>query len=250
MQEQGPRHLPAAQVARGRRPPRMTGKAGSGAGDDLGHFGDDGGVDARFGGRVLERELAVQPGQLTLERLERDRQAGPAFGEVVLPVPPAADKLSVVPAGLDEVVGDGQVDGGFAARLRGQPVVGVGGRIRQPGVQHDELGAVFPGLGDALSVRVEVVPGFQVGADQVDDLGVGVIRAGPVDTHPELEPGPAAAGAHVGVGVVAVNTPAGQDPLGVPVLARPAEVDHDLVVPFLLAARRAVRRWRPAPRPR
>jgi hypothetical protein len=112
-------------------------------------------------------------------------------------------------------------------------VVGVGGGVGQPGVKHDHLGAVGAGLSDPLGVRVEVVPGFQVGADQVDDLGVGVIGAGPVDTHPELEPSPAAGRAHVGVGVVPVHAPARQHPLGEPVLPRAADVDHDLVLPAL-----------------
>ena len=131
------------------------------------------------------------------------------------------------------MVRDGQVDRGLAARPRGQPVVRVGGGVGQPGIQHDHLGAVGPGLRDPLGVRVEVVAALQVGADQVDDRGVGVVRAGPVDAHPELEAGPAAAGADVGVRVVPVDAPAGQHPFGVPVLTWPAEVHHDLVAPSL-----------------
>ena len=232
-EEQRARHLPSAQVAGGRRPPRVTGEAGPRPRDDAGGLGQDCLVDAGFGRGEAERELGVQPGQDLLERLEGDRHARMAGREVLGPVPPAAHELPVVGLRLDQVVRDGQVDSGLAARLRGQPVVRVGGRVGQPGVQHDHLRAVLPRLRDALGVRVEVVPALQVGADQVDDLGVRVVGAGPVDPHPELEPGPAAAGADVGVRVVAVDAPAGQDPFGVPVLARPADVHHDLVAASL-----------------
>ena len=176
---------------------------------------------------------AYSPARISSNASKVTGTSGVARRQVFGPVPPAPHELAVVTAGLDQVVGDGQVDGGLAARLRRQPVVGVGGGVGQPGVQHDHLRAAGPCLGDPLRVRVEVVPGLQVGADQVDDLGVRVVGAGPVDPHPELEPGPATAGAHVGVRVVAVDAPAGQHPLGVPVLAGPADVDHDLVVPLL-----------------
>ena len=241
-QEQGPRHLPAAEVPGGGRPPGMAGKARPGARDNVGDLREHSGVDPGLGGGILEGEPGVQLAQGVLERLERRRQVRAALRQVLLPVPPPADELGVVPAGADQVAGDGQVHRRLAARLRGQPVVGVGGGVGQPGVQHDHLRAVLAGLGDPLRVRVEVVPGLQVRADQVDDLRVGVIGAGPVNAHPELEPGPAAAGAHVGVGVVAVDAPAGQHPLGVAVLAGAAQVHHDLVVASLLQGRADPRR--------
>ena len=232
-EEQRAGHLPAAEVARGRRPPRVAGEPVARAGHHRGDLREHACVQPGFGRGELEGEVRVQPGQDLLERLEGDRRARVAFGQVLGPVPPAAHELPVVGPGLDQVVRDGQVDRGLAARPRGQPVVRVGGGVGQPGVQHDHLGAVGPGLGDALRVRVEVVPALQVGADQVDDRGVRVVRAGPVDAHPELEPGPAAAGADVGVRVVAVDAPAAQHPFGIPVLTWPAEVHHDLVAPSL-----------------
>lgn len=86
------------------------------------------------------------------------------------------------------------------------------------------------GLGDALGVRVEVVACLQVGAYQVDDLGIGVVGARPVRTGPELVAGAAGTRADVRVRVVAVYPPAGEHPLGEPVLSWPAEVHHDLVL--------------------
>src|SRR6185295_16519757 len=88
-------------------------------------------------------------------------------------------------------------------------------------------------LHDALGVRIEVVAGLQVRGDQQDDLGAGVVGAGPVDAAPELVAGARARGADVGVRVVAVHSPGGQDALGEAVLARPADVVHDLALAAL-----------------
>ena len=201
--------------------------------DDLRDLGEHAGVDPGLGGRELEGELGVQARQDRLERLEGGRLVRVACLQVLGPVPPPADELAVVTPGLDEVPRHGEIDRGLAAGYRREPVVGVRGRVGQPRVEHDHLGAVRPRLRDPLRVRIEVVAGFQVGADQVDDLGVGVIGARPVRPHPELVAGPPAAGADVRVRVVAVDAPAGEHPLGEAVLARPADVHHDLVLPVL-----------------
>src|SRR6266498_1657700 len=73
-----------------------------------------------------------------------------------------------------------------------------------------------------------------MGADQQDDLGACVVGAGPVDAGPQVIAGAGAAGADIGVGVVPVDAPAGQHPLGEAVLTWPADVVHDLVGPPFL----------------
>jgi hypothetical protein len=65
--------------------------------------------------------------------------------------------------GLDDVVCDCQVDRRLRSRVGGQPVIGVGGRVGKPDVQHDQLGATLPGFCDPLGVGVEVVPCLEMG---------------------------------------------------------------------------------------
>ena len=74
-------------------------------------------------------------------------------------------------------------------------------------------------------------------ADQEDHLGARVVRARPVDAAPELVARAGARGADVGVRVVPVDAPGGHDALGEAVLAGPADVVHDLLVPILLHRR-------------
>jgi hypothetical protein len=112
-------------------------------------------------------------------------------------------------------------------------MVGVGGGVGEPYVDHDQLGAPFPGFGDALRMGVEVVACLQVGRDQVDHVGVGVVGAGSVDSHPQLISHPGARRAHIGMRVVTVDTPGGHDPLGEAVFAGTSHVIHHLVGPAL-----------------
>ena len=58
-----------------------------------------------------------------------------------------------------------------------------------------------------------------------------MIRAGAVKPHPEVVAGPTARGADVGVGVVPIDSPGGQHPLGEAIFSGPADVVHDLVPP-------------------
>ena len=62
---------------------------------------------------------AYSPARTSSIRLEGDRRAGMARGQVLGPVPPAAHEVPVVGLRLDQVVRDGQVDRRLAARLRG-----------------------------------------------------------------------------------------------------------------------------------
>ena len=151
--------------------------------------------------------------------------------EVFLPVPPSPDELAVVQAALNHVVGDGEQDRRLGSGIGGDPVVGVGRRVREAGVEDDELGPVLLCLDHPLGVGIEVVARLQMAAHEQDDPRVGVVGARPVDPHPVVVARPAPAAADVRVGVVAVDAPGAQHALGVSVLSRPAHVVHDLVGP-------------------
>ncbi len=149
--------------------------------------------------------------------------------EILLPVPPAADELAVVPAGLNQRVRDREQDGGLGARVRRDPVIGVRGRVRQPRVEHDEGRPPLLGLDDALGVGIEVVSGLQVAAHEEHDLRVRMVGTRAVGPHPEVVAGASAAAADVRMGVVPVDAPGREDALGKSVLPGPANVVHHLV---------------------
>ena len=65
-------------------------------GHDRGDLREHARVQPGFGRGELEGEIRVQPGQDFLERLEGDRRARMALGQVLVPVPPAAHELAVV----------------------------------------------------------------------------------------------------------------------------------------------------------
>ena len=91
-----------------------------------------------------KRVLGVELLEGTLEGLERRRLARALRLQELLPVPPAPHELAVVEVVLDQVVRDREQDRGLAARPRREPVVGVGGGVRQPHVEDDELRARSP----------------------------------------------------------------------------------------------------------
>ncbi len=62
---------------------------------------------------------------------------------------------------------------------------------------------------------------------------MGMVRARPIDAHPELVAGAASGRAHVRVRVVAVDSPCGKDPFGESVFAWASDVIHHLVSPIL-----------------
>ena len=232
-QEQRARHLPAAEVARRGAAPGVGRQPRAGGRDHLGDLAQHRGVDAGLARREVERVARPHRGELALEVLEARVRPAERGGHVLLPVPPSPDELAVVAAGRDQVVRDREEDRRLAAGLRRDPVIGVGRGVGQPHVEHDEPGAALPRLDDALRVRVEVVATLEVRADQHDHVGVGVVRARPIEAHPVVVAGAAARRADVGVRVVAVDAPAGEHALGEAVLAGPADVVHDVVGPAL-----------------
>src|SRR5262249_39718449 len=104
--------------------------------------------------------------------------------QVLLPVPPATDKLTVVELVLNQVVGNGQQNRGFGAGIWCHPVIGMGGTVGQADIKDDQPRPVCFTLYDALGVGIEVVTRLKVSADEKNDLGVGMIWTGPVESHP------------------------------------------------------------------
>ena len=90
---------------------------------------------------------------------------------------------------------------------------------------------------DALGVRIEVVARFEVGGDEQDEVGVGMVGAGPVVGLPDGVAEAGARRADVGVAIVAVHAPGLQDAFDIALVARPADVVDDFVAPVLLPAR-------------
>ena len=169
-QKKGAGDLPAAFVAGGGATPVVGGQPGAGRAHDLGDLSQNVGLDPRFRGGVIESEVFIGGRQHALEVLEGRLQATVLGLHVLLPVPPPLDELPVVKLLLDQVVGDGQMDRGLGAGLRGEPEIGVGGGVGEPRVEDDQLGSVALGLDDPLCVRIEIVTGLEVGADQEDDF--------------------------------------------------------------------------------
>ncbi len=168
-----------------------------------------------------------------IEALERPRKLGPLGGQIRLPVPELPHELGVVPLPPDDEAGDGEENRRFRPWVRRDPVIGMRRGVGQTHVHHDQLRALLLPVHDPLGVRIEVVAGLEVSADEQDHLGVGVIGTGPIETHPELIPRPRRRRADVGVRVVAVHTPGREHALGVAILARPADVVHDVVRPLV-----------------
>ena len=157
-QKERPRHLPPAQVAGRRAPPGMGREAGPSFRDHLRNVCNHLGIHPRFLRREGKGVVGIQVLQDRLEILEGGGDLGMLGAQVLLPVPPAADKVPVVQVLLNEIVGDGKKNRGLAARIRGYPVVGVGRTVGQADIKDDHLGAVPFSLDDALRVRVEVMP--------------------------------------------------------------------------------------------
>src|SRR4029453_5464353 len=97
--EEGAPPLPAALVAGRGRAPAVSREPRAGRSDELGHFAQRRGVDARLRGGELEGVRGVDVVEQLLEHLEVARPLGMHRGEILHPVPPAAHELAVVAAG-------------------------------------------------------------------------------------------------------------------------------------------------------
>ncbi len=227
------RHLPASLVAGRRRPPGVAGEAAQPGTDDPCNLADAVLVDAAHPCRLGRRVVGVVVEERGPDVVEDRVEVGAGLGEVGLPVDPALDELPVPGAVLDEQAGDGEQQERLGARPCREPVVGLRCRVRQARVDADDRCAVRLPFQDPLGVGVEVVAGLEVRGDEEDDLGVGEVGRRPVEAHPGGEANPCAAGTDVGVAVVAVDAPCVEHAFHVGVVAHPADVVHDLVLPVL-----------------
>ena len=153
----------------------MRGERRTSPGDLVGD-GDDGlGRYARLLLSPLRRVLPVHlleqlhevAERLTLgDNLDRavlfqEVEIGPVLQEV-LPVDPPPHEVAVEQVVLDQVVGHGKEHGRLGAGIRREPEVGLRCRVGQPRVDDRDLRAAQLCIDDALGVRVEVVPRFEV----------------------------------------------------------------------------------------
>ena len=233
-EKQGPRDLPATEIPGGRAPPGVSGQSRSSRGDQRGDGFNGLRADSGFLGCKRKTVLRIELFQHGLKVLKRRLQVRPFFLEIFLPVPPVMHEGTVVLFGLNKVVGYGEQNGRLTSRIGCNPMVGVGGTIGQADVKDDELGPTPLGVHNALGVRIKIMARFQVGADEKDHVGMFVVGAGAVRTHPKMIPGASPRRANIGMRVMAIDTPGGQDALGITILARAANVVHDFVVTAFL----------------
>ncbi len=136
----------------------------------IGH--DPGCLNNLFGRHVtfllgkLGCEFGIEFLKRPLEILKSDAQIGTFGLKIGLPVNPAAHKITIIQIVLNQVIGNGQQNRGFRTGPGRQPMVRHRGRITQARIKGDDLGALALALDNALGVRVEIVPGFQMAADQ------------------------------------------------------------------------------------
>ena len=88
----------------------MGGEPGARPGDGRRDLGDDLGRHAGLSRGELECVVTVEAAQDLLEPLERGLGPRVFAAEILRPVPPAADELTVVAAGLDQMAGDSEQD--------------------------------------------------------------------------------------------------------------------------------------------
>ena len=236
-EEQAACDLPAAHVAGASGTPVVRRELGRVVTDDRRNLadlvrGDAGDLFGRLG-----RVLGVVLLHRNLERVPFLGHVRELASQEGFPVHPALDEVLVPRAVFEHAVDDRQQQERLGAGPGRQPVISLGAGVRQTRVADDDRGALVLGFEDALRVRVEVVPRFQVGADEEDDLGVGVVRRRTVVAHPGLVANASVRRADVGVAVVAVNAPGLEHAIGVVGLAGATDVIHDLVVATLVDRR-------------
>src|SRR5712692_5207715 len=104
----------------------------------------------------------------------------------------------------------------------------MGRGIGKPRVKDDQLGAAGLAIDYALRVRVEVMPGLEMCADQQNDSRVCMIGAWAIESHPQLITLARSRRADVGVRVVTVHAPRRENSFRKSVFARTSDVIHDL----------------------
>src|SRR5260370_41798958 len=106
-------------------------------------------------------------------------------------------------------------------------MIGVRRGVGKTCVKDDQLRSAGLAVDDALRVRIEVMAGFEMRANQQNDFCVRVIRTGTVETHPQLITFARTRRANVGVRVVPVNTPRRENSFRETIYPRPPAVAND-----------------------
>ena len=161
-QVQRARHLPAAEVADGARPPDVGREPAAGAGDHLRDPGDLLDRHLTFRGSELEGVFRVLLDESFDEAFERGFVIRVRGRHPFRPVDPFLEETAVVELVDEYITRDGEEERRLGAGVDRQPVVGHRGGVREPRVEHDELGAAHHAFDNALRVRVEVVPGLKM----------------------------------------------------------------------------------------
>ena len=146
-----------------------------------------------------------------------------------LPVDPAPHELAVVELLGQQDARHRQQHRRLRAGPGGQPVIGHAGGIGEARVHHRQLRPLHLALDDALRLRVEIVAGLQVRADQQNKARVGVVGRGTVHAAPDVVAETRRGGADVGVAVVPIHAPRAQHALHVAVVSWAPDVVHHLV---------------------
>ena len=159
---QATRDLPAPEVAGSRGSPAVGAERPTRAADRPRGVHDLRGPDAGLSSGERRRERRVQLLQRDDEVVEGEGQVRPIGAQVAAPVDPRPQELAVVQLLVEQDVHHREEQRAFRAGVRRQPDVGFRGRVRQPGIDHDERGAARLAFDDALCVRVEVMAGLQM----------------------------------------------------------------------------------------
>src|SRR5215469_15075906 len=155
------------------------------------------------------------------------------LAQELLPVDPPTQKVPVVAILAQDYVRHSQQHRGLGTWPGRKPVVGLRGSVGEARVDHAYLCTSLFGLHDSLGVRIEIMPGLKMRAEQQNEARVGVVGGRSVVSMPERVPGARSSRAHVGVAVVPVDAPRVKDALVVDeFVARPAHVVHNLVAPI------------------
>src|SRR6266481_9570728 len=110
-------------------------------------------------------------------------------------------------------------------------MIGVRRGVGKTRVKDDELGAARLAVNDALRVRIEVMAGFEMRANQQNDFRIRVIGTGTIEPHPQLITFARARRANVGVRVVTIDTPGRQNALSKFYCPRPPRDIHSFLTP-------------------
>ena len=153
---------------------------------------------------------------------------------VLVPIQPLLHEVAVVKVFLQDDVRHGKQHCCLRTRPRREPVVCPRGRVGEPRIDNANLGAGEFALDDALSMGIEIVAGFQVGADQQHKPRVCVVGRGSVGALPKRVAEACAGRANVGMAVVSIHTPCLEHTVHIAVVTGATDVIHHLSASVLL----------------